>query len=149
MYLYACFVLQTITEAISQWQTMFANQYCCQGWHHNENYQIYHKVILLFTENVLLVYTRVLWPREYERICFNGKRCSQIQDGCKYSQHKFEYVELTIPSSFYFVLSDIPMVSVNYALKIWFEKKLNNIKGSCNYLLSSLRVPLKPSTINR
>ncbi len=29
-----------------------------------------------------------------------------------------ECVKCTIPSSLYFVLSDIPMVSVNYALKI-------------------------------
>ena len=58
-------------------------------------------------------------------------------------------VELTIPSSFYFLLSDIPMVPIYYALIILIPKKLNNIKGSCHYLLSSLGVPLKPSTINR
>ncbi len=31
---------------------------------------------------------------------------------------KLKYVELTIPSSFYFLLSDIPMVPIYYALII-------------------------------
>ena len=73
--------------------------------------------------NVLLVSTHVLSSREYERICLYDKRGSQIQDGCRYSHHKHEMcVKLTIPSLFYFVLSDILMVQIYNALTIRFEK---------------------------
>ena len=99
--------------------------------------------------NVLLVYTHVLSPREYERICLNGKISSQIQDGYQYSQHKLEIC--WIDNTIFILFRSFRYTHGTNLLCILFliRKMLNYIKGSCHYIHSCFGVPLKPSTINQ